>query len=47
MMMGFAVKNLGIHIFRAKIGESNEGSLSLFKKLVGLFVQKIANLLKV
>ncbi|XP_023554619.1 N-acetyltransferase 9-like protein [Cucurbita pepo subsp. pepo] len=33
MMMGFAVKNLGIHIFRAKIGESNEGSLSLFKKL--------------
>ncbi|KAG6572242.1 N-acetyltransferase 9, partial [Cucurbita argyrosperma subsp. sororia] len=33
MMMAYAVKNLGIHIFRAKIGESNEGSLSLFKKL--------------
>lgn len=33
MMMAFAVKNLGIQTFRAKIGESNEGSLSLFKKL--------------
>lgn len=33
MMMGFAVKNLGIHSFRVKIGDSNEGSLSLFKKL--------------
>ncbi|KAG7011875.1 N-acetyltransferase 9-like protein [Cucurbita argyrosperma subsp. argyrosperma] len=47
MMMAFAVKNLGIHIFRAKIGESNEGSLSLFKKLVGLFVLKRTNFLKV
>ncbi|XP_022136164.1 N-acetyltransferase 9-like protein isoform X1 [Momordica charantia] len=33
MMMAFAVKNLGMHIFRAKIGELNEGSLTLFKKL--------------
>ncbi|KAA0059184.1 N-acetyltransferase 9-like protein [Cucumis melo var. makuwa] len=33
MMMAFAVKNLGIHTFRVKIGDSNEGSLSLFKKL--------------
>lgn len=33
MMMGFAVKNLGIHSFRVKIGDSNEGSLNLFKKL--------------
>ncbi|KAK6155301.1 hypothetical protein DH2020_009549 [Rehmannia glutinosa] len=33
LMMAFAVKNFGIHIFRAKIGESNEASLNLFKKL--------------
>lgn len=35
-MMAFAVENLGIHKFRAKIGESNEASLNLFKKLVGV-----------
>lgn len=33
VMMAFAVENLGIHKFRAKIGESNEASLYLFKKL--------------
>ncbi|KAH6781023.1 Acyl-CoA N-acyltransferases superfamily protein [Perilla frutescens var. hirtella] len=33
LMMAFAVKNFGIHNFRAKIGESNEASLNLFKKL--------------
>ncbi|GMP66617.1 hypothetical protein CsSME_00026905 [Camellia sinensis var. sinensis] len=33
MMMAFAVENLAIRIFRAKIGESNESSLILFKKL--------------
>lgn len=33
MMMVFAVENFGIHIFRAKIGESNAASLSLFRKL--------------
>ncbi|XP_015881030.3 GCN5-related N-acetyltransferase 9 isoform X4 [Ziziphus jujuba] len=33
MMMAFAVKNLGIHIFRAKIGESNSASLNMFRKL--------------
>ena len=34
MMMAFAVENLGIHTFRAKIGESNQASLDLFHKLV-------------
>ncbi|KAL8473938.1 hypothetical protein ACS0TY_030697 [Phlomoides rotata] len=33
LMMAFAVKNFGIHIFRAKINETNEASISLFKKL--------------
>ncbi|MQM03309.1 hypothetical protein Taro_036088, partial [Colocasia esculenta] len=33
MMMAFAVKNYGIQTFRAKIGESNSSSLSLFRKL--------------
>ncbi|BFG25980.1 hypothetical protein CerSpe_122540 [Prunus speciosa] len=33
MMMAFAVENLGIHIFHAKIGELNGASLSLFRKL--------------
>ncbi|XP_048138771.1 N-acetyltransferase 9-like protein isoform X2 [Rhodamnia argentea] len=32
MMMAFAIKNFGIHTFRAKIGESNRASLHLFKK---------------
>lgn len=36
MMMAFAVKNLGIQAFRAKIGESNKASIALFKKLVPL-----------
>ena len=35
-MMAFAVESLGIHIFRAKIGESNGASLTLFRKLVSL-----------
>ncbi|KAF3443301.1 hypothetical protein FNV43_RR12983 [Rhamnella rubrinervis] len=33
MMMAFAVENLGIQIFRAKIGESNLASLNMFHKL--------------
>ncbi|XP_042067559.1 N-acetyltransferase 9-like protein isoform X2 [Salvia splendens] len=33
LMIAFAVKNFGIHNFRAKIGLSNEASLRLFKKL--------------
>lgn len=33
MMMAFAVDTYKIHTFRAKIGESNTGSLSLFHKL--------------
>ncbi|XP_073286214.1 GCN5-related N-acetyltransferase 9-like [Primulina huaijiensis] len=33
LMMEFAVKNFGILIFRAKIGESNDASLNLFQKL--------------
>ncbi|GAB4825266.1 hypothetical protein Ancab_008138 [Ancistrocladus abbreviatus] len=33
MMMAFAVETLGIHTFRAKIGESNRASLDMFCKL--------------
>ncbi|XP_010557697.1 PREDICTED: N-acetyltransferase 9-like protein isoform X2 [Tarenaya hassleriana] len=33
IMMAYAVKKLEIHTFRAKIGESNSASLSLFRKL--------------
>ncbi|KAL5709629.1 GCN5-related N-acetyltransferase 9 [Ranunculus cassubicifolius] len=33
MMMNFAIEKLGIQSFRAKIGESNVKSLSLFRKL--------------
>lgn len=33
MMMNFAVENLGIQSFRAKIGESNGKSLHMFRKL--------------
>ncbi|KAJ4839262.1 hypothetical protein Tsubulata_045063 [Turnera subulata] len=33
MMMAYAVQNLGIHVFRAKIGESNGASLNMFRKL--------------
>ncbi|XVF31869.1 hypothetical protein REPUB_Repub17cG0031500 [Reevesia pubescens] len=33
MMMAYAVQNFGIRVFRAKIGESNGSSLSLFRKL--------------
>jgi RimJ/RimL family protein N-acetyltransferase len=33
MMMAFAVENYSIHVFRAKIGESNEASRLLFQKL--------------
>lgn len=36
MMMAYAVENFGIHVFRAKIGESNGASLRLFRKLVSL-----------
>lgn len=36
MMMAYAVKNLEIHKFTAKIGDSNTASLSLFRKLVQL-----------
>ncbi|XP_044501141.1 N-acetyltransferase 9-like protein [Mangifera indica] len=32
-MMAYAVENFGINVFRAKIGESNGPSLSLFQKL--------------
>lgn len=34
MMMAFVIETLGIHMFRAKIGESNQPSRSLFRKLV-------------
>eukprot|EP00258_Populus_trichocarpa_P025476 XP_024441495.1 N-acetyltransferase 9-like protein isoform X2 [Populus trichocarpa] len=30
MMMAYAVRDLGIHVFRAKIGESNGSSLNMF-----------------
>ncbi|KAL3528148.1 hypothetical protein ACH5RR_012804 [Cinchona calisaya] len=33
MMMAFAVENFGIHVFRAKIGESNIASVGLFRRL--------------
>ncbi|XP_021630683.1 N-acetyltransferase 9-like protein [Manihot esculenta] len=33
MMMAYAIQNLGIRVFRAKIGESNGASLNLFNKL--------------
>lgn len=33
MMMAFAVETLGIHTFCAKIGESNQASLDMFRKL--------------
>ncbi|CAH9135831.1 unnamed protein product [Cuscuta epithymum] len=33
LMMAFAVRNFGVKNFRAKIGESNKASLSLFQKL--------------
>ncbi|XP_021910357.1 N-acetyltransferase 9-like protein isoform X1 [Carica papaya] len=33
MMMAHAVQTLGVHMFRAKIGESNGASLNLFRKL--------------
>ncbi|KAL5581717.1 hypothetical protein UlMin_014159 [Ulmus minor] len=33
MMMAFAVEDLEIHVFRAKIGESNAASLNMFHKL--------------
>ncbi|KAG2719469.1 hypothetical protein I3760_03G269100 [Carya illinoinensis] len=39
IMMAFAVENLEICVFRAKIGESNGTSLALFKKLVTLELQ--------
>ena len=32
-MMAFSIESLGINVFRVKIGESNEASLNLFKKL--------------
>ncbi|WCJ37471.1 N-acetyltransferase 9-like protein [Euphorbia peplus] len=33
MMMTYAIENLGIHVFRAKIGDSNGKSLNLFHQL--------------
>ncbi|KAL1319571.1 hypothetical protein HN51_071826 [Arachis hypogaea] len=33
IMMAFSIESLGINVFRVKIGESNEASLNLFKKL--------------
>jgi hypothetical protein len=36
MMMAYAVRDLGIHVFRAKIGESNGSSLNMFCNLVSL-----------
>lgn len=33
MMMGFVIESLGIHTFRAKIGDSNEPSLNMFRKM--------------
>ncbi|KAI9382675.1 hypothetical protein POPTR_014G161800v4 [Populus trichocarpa] len=33
MMMAYAVRDLGIHVFRAKIGESNGSSLNMFCNL--------------
>uniref|UniRef100_A0A2P2J7W9 N-acetyltransferase domain-containing protein n=1 Tax=Rhizophora mucronata TaxID=61149 RepID=A0A2P2J7W9_RHIMU len=33
MMMAFATEKIGIHTFRAKIGESNGASLKLFQKM--------------
>ncbi|KDP29890.1 hypothetical protein JCGZ_18459 [Jatropha curcas] len=33
MMMAYAIQNIGIHLFRAKIGESNGTSLNMFRKL--------------
>ncbi|EEF30379.1 expressed protein, putative [Ricinus communis] len=33
MMMAHAVQDLGIHLFRAKIGESNGASLNMFRNL--------------
>ncbi|KAK7316527.1 hypothetical protein RJT34_00060 [Clitoria ternatea] len=45
MMMAFAVENLGINIFRVKIGESNGASLDLFKKL-GFVQTSYSNIFK-
>lgn len=36
MMMVFAIDNHKIKAFRAKIGDSNEASLNMFRKLVPL-----------
>ncbi|MED6183812.1 hypothetical protein PIB30_041270 [Stylosanthes scabra] len=33
LMMAFSIESLGINVFGVKIGESNEASLNLFKKL--------------
>ncbi|MED6221878.1 hypothetical protein PIB30_059012 [Stylosanthes scabra] len=33
LMMAFSIESLGINVFRVKIGESNEASLNMFKKL--------------
>ncbi|KAL9994346.1 putative transcription regulator GNAT family [Helianthus debilis subsp. tardiflorus] len=36
MMLAFAIENHKINTFRAKIGDSNEASLNMFRKLVTL-----------
>ena len=38
MMMAYAVRDLGIHVFRAKIGESNGSSLNMFRNMVSLYL---------
>ncbi|KAF7824902.1 N-acetyltransferase 9-like protein [Senna tora] len=45
MMMAFAIEKLGINIFRAKIGESNEASLNMFQKL-GFVQTSFSNIFK-
>lgn len=38
MMLVFAIENHNINTFRVKIGDSNEASLNMFKKLVHFFL---------
>ncbi|XP_054815377.1 uncharacterized protein LOC129315584 isoform X2 [Prosopis cineraria] len=45
MMMAFAIEKLGINIFRAKIGESNAASLTMFQKL-GFVQTSCSNIFK-
>ncbi|XP_027340237.1 N-acetyltransferase 9-like protein [Abrus precatorius] len=45
MMMAFAIEKFGINIFQVKIGESNEASLDLFRKL-GFVQTSYSNIFK-